>query len=235
MNNPSPKYICTNPACESYYDTSLTEFSQDEVISGASSETCCPKCGLNLTMLDFYLEEKKNEKVKKQKRLIINLVSGVIIVVLIIYAFFLFTGKKHSDLKSQQIIHQTKDSVTKAPAEKPVEEKVQAPVKQEPALAKPIVKESVKPKTTASAAPKGRQTKTFSDGSKYVGEMKNGKMDGLGTYYYNSEQLISDRDLKKRVASKGDYVTGEWYEGRLVNGKQFDAENNQKAVIIIGR
>jgi len=79
------------------------------------------------------------------------------------------------------------------------------------------------------------RSKNFENGDRYVGEMKNGEMHGLGTLYYNSDQIISEKDLKKRKALKGDYLIGEWYEGRVVNGKLFDSNNSQKEVIIIGR
>lgn len=83
--------------------------------------------------------------------------------------------------------------------------------------------------------PPGKQSKNFENGDRYVGEMKNGKMQGLGTFYYNSDQIISEKDLKKRKALKGDYLIGEWYEGRVVSGKLYDSNNSQKEVVIIGR
>lgn len=80
------------------------------------------------------------------------------------------------------------------------------------------------------------QTIIFPNGDKYVGKMKNGKMhDDLGTFYYNNDQIISDKDLKKRKAMKGDYLIGEWYEGNVVKGKLYDSNNSPKEVIIIGR
>ena len=240
MSNPSTKYVCTNLACESYYDTSFIEFSQDEVVTGANSETCCPKkdCGLPLTPLDHYLEEKKKENAEKRKKLIKNLAIGIVGILIIIVAIFLFTGKKGPETKTPEpalVVQPATPPPTITQAAPPA--RVEEPVKVELAPAKPEVKEPAKPKETAttSKAPAGTQTKNFADGSRYVGEMKDGKMHGLGTYYYKERQQISPKDLKKRFAEAGDYLIGEFYEGNVVSGKLYDAQNNVKEVVMIGR
>lgn len=88
---------------------------------------------------------------------------------------------------------------------------------------------------TTTTQSNSNHTKSLSDGSKYVGEMKNGVLHGFGTYYFKSHQLISKKDLKERYAEAGDYLIGEWYQGNVVNGKLYDGNNNVKEVIIIGR
>ena len=65
--------------------------------------------------------------------------------------------------------------------------------------------------------------------------MKNGQMQGLGTFYYGQHELISPRDMKKRYAEAGDYLIGEFYEGKVVSGKLYDSSNTLKEVIMIGR
>lgn len=72
-------------------------------------------------------------------------------------------------------------------------------------------------------------------GGSYTGELKNRKPHGMGTIKYTGRTLISKRDAKGRYAEAGDYITGEFYDGELVQGKLFDSGNNQKALIIIGR
>jgi hypothetical protein len=37
------------------------------------------------------------------------------------------------------------------------------------------------------------------------------------------------------MADAGDYLTGEFFEGNVVQGKLFDSGNNVKEVIMIGR
>lgn len=165
------------------------------------------KCGL---------EEVKQEDHKPPppiKKLFL-IAGGIVGVLLIVGAIILFASK--SDSKQKTI--KTEQEVKQMP-EKPTQAKPEEVDKPE------------KPTTT----PPGNQTKTFSDGSKYVGEIKNGKMHGLGTYYYGERQLISQKDLKKRYAEKGDYLIGEFYEGNVVSGKLYDSQNNVKEVIMIGR
>lgn len=69
----------------------------------------------------------------------------------------------------------------------------------------------------------------------YKGEIKNGKAHGMGTMYYTLGVRISPFDDKARAAEPGDYVSGEFYEGKLVQGKWFAKEGKQKGTLIIGR
>ena len=73
------------------------------------------------------------------------------------------------------------------------------------------------------------------DYGKWTGAWKNGQPNGTGTMTYTKERLIDSRDPKKRVAQPGDYIIGEFSNGRLVQGKWFDASNNVKGSIIIGK
>ena len=73
------------------------------------------------------------------------------------------------------------------------------------------------------------------DYGKWSGAWKNGQPNGTGTMTYTKERLIDSRDPKKRVAQPGDYIIGEFSNGRLVQGKWYDASNNVKGSIIIGK
>lgn len=70
---------------------------------------------------------------------------------------------------------------------------------------------------------------------KWSGAWKSGKPNGMGTLTYTREQVIDARDPQKRVAKPGDYIVGEFSDGKLVQGKWFDASNNLKGSIIIGK
>ncbi len=70
---------------------------------------------------------------------------------------------------------------------------------------------------------------------KWSGEWKGGKPHGMGTMTYTKSHLIDTRDQQKRTAQAGDYIIGEFYEGKLVQGRWYDASNNIKGSIIIGR
>lgn len=68
----------------------------------------------------------------------------------------------------------------------------------------------------------------------FSGKLKNGKPNGMGTLRYTSSHLIDSRDPKGRVAQPGDYVTGEWKDGKLVQGRWFGSDNNVKGSLMIG-
>lgn len=70
----------------------------------------------------------------------------------------------------------------------------------------------------------------------YRGTLVSGRPHGVnGRLVYNSTHLIDSRDPKGRVASPGDYVIGEFYEGHLVQGIWYDSNNQVKGSIILGR
>ena len=89
----------------------------------------------------------------------------------------------------------------------------------------------------AEEAAKGvkKVSKGSLDYGKWSGAWKNGQPNGTGTMTYTKEHLIDSRDPKKRVAQPGDYIIGEFSNGRLVQGKWYDASNNVKGSIIIGK
>lgn len=69
----------------------------------------------------------------------------------------------------------------------------------------------------------------------WKGEMKNGLPHGVGTMTYKQSHLIDSRDPDARTADPGDYVMGEFSEGKLVQGRWCDKDNNVKGVILIGK
>lgn len=69
---------------------------------------------------------------------------------------------------------------------------------------------------------------------KFSGSLKNGKPNGMGTLRYTTAHIIDSRDPKGRMAEAGDYVTGEWKDGKLVQGRWFDSSNNSKGALMIG-
>ena len=71
-------------------------------------------------------------------------------------------------------------------------------------------------------------------GGSYSGELKNRQPHGMGTIRYNSRTLIDSRDTKKRYAEAGQSLTGQFRNGRLLQGKLFDSNGNQIETIIIG-
>lgn len=70
----------------------------------------------------------------------------------------------------------------------------------------------------------------------WKGGWKNGKPHGThGTMKYTTSHLIDSRDPKKRMAEPGDYIIGEWSDGKLVQGIWYDSSNTVKGSIMIGQ
>ena len=88
------------------------------------------------------------------------------------------------------------------------------------------------------AANSKKQSASTSTGSvdygKWSGSWKSGKPHGTGTMRYTKEHLIDSRDPQKRVAKTGDYIIGEFANGKLVQGTWYDSSNNVKGSVIIG-
>jgi len=61
-------------------------------------------------------------------------------------------------------------------------------------------------------------TLKFPDGDKYIGEIKDGLMDGTGVYVFAKRQLISDKDIRNRYAEAGDTLKGVWKKGNFIHG-----------------
>jgi hypothetical protein len=77
------------------------------------------------------------------------------------------------------------------------------------------------------------QVTRFPTYGKYVGYInKCGKFDGTGTMYYFVRYQVSPFD--STMTQPNDYVTGNWVNGYLDNGKLKDANGNIKAQLIIG-
>lgn len=70
--------------------------------------------------------------------------------------------------------------------------------------------------------------------AKFTGAVSGGKPNGQGTMRFTSSHVIDSRDPKGRVADAGDYVIGEWVNGKLVQGRWYGSDNNVKGSIIIG-
>ena len=237
-------FKCTNPHCKYNIENDGNEFVLTSDEFPEKNNTGKFICLTNTDNVDCGLIEVDPSTLKNQgskKPLNFKLIGAIAAGVLLIGGLVFFFSGKSSEVKTDE---------TAAPPviETPV---VEAPVAT-PAPAEPVTEtvapeapapkavEEAKPATTKKAVtnvatPKGTQTKKFPGGGKYVGEMKNGQMQGLGTFYYGQHELISPRDMKKRYAEAGDYLIGEFYEGKVVSGKLYDASNTLKEVIMIGR
>ena len=198
----------------------------------------CPENNLNCGLQELKPEDYPKPAGKPLKiKLIAAIAAGVLIIGGLV---FFFIGGSSDTPKTGEVPE----------VDTPV---VAPPVAVEPATpaesAEPAVVEKSEPVKTAAtttssgsnntkasggSAPKGTQSLSIG-GNTYKGEVLNGKPHGMGTMYYKKSGQISPKDLKKRMAESGDYLTGEFFEGNVVQGKLFDASNNVKEVIMIGR
>ena len=96
--------------------------------------------------------------------------------------------------------------------------------------------------SASSGQPINRRNPAIQTGTKnmgyatYKGVLVSGKPHGVnGRMVYKTSHLIDSRDPKARYAEPGDYVIGEYYDGHLVQGIWYDANNQVKGSIIIGR
>ena len=98
--------------------------------------------------------------------------------------------------------------------------------KQETPAAKPV------------AAPASPKPAVSGGGSKNLGYATfkgSWPNDVNGRMVFNTSHIIDSRDPKGRVAEAGDYIIGEWSDGHLVQGIWYDADNQVKGSIIIGK
>lgn len=180
----------------------------------------CPECNSDLEE-----ELSKNSGGGPKKGLIIGIIVAVLLLGGGAAAFFLLGDKEEDDAPIFTQVDEEPETepviVEPEPEPEVVDDEEPEPEKPEPAQ-KPTT--PVKTSGTVSVT-----------GGSYTGELKDGKPHGMGTIKYNSSTLIDSRDAKQRRAEAGQYITGEFYNGRLVQGKLYDKSDNQLENIILGR
>ena len=175
--------------------------------------------------------KKENNGFKK-----IGIISAVVVLIVAIVFFIKRSNSTENEkvvetkkVKEQPKIKPEKKNTQPTPEAEPTPEPEPEPVKV--VNQEPVKKQS---STAKNNVPNGMQTLSIG-GNTYKGEVLNGKPHGMGTMYYRKSTQISPKDLKNRMAENGDYLTGEFYKGYVVQGKLFDSNNNVKEVVMIGR
>ena len=69
----------------------------------------------------------------------------------------------------------------------------------------------------------------------YEGETINGLANGQGIMHFNERHIINPKDPEERYAEAGEYVSGVFHDGYLVNGKLFGKDKQQKSALFIGQ
>ena len=227
------KGVCHN------YDN--CDMAADKVVQeGEKTNFVCEECGKPL----YPVEDKGGIKNPNQKRLItlIGLIVGVIIVIAGIACGIIF-GVKSSRAKAErqrlEAIEQAHlDSIAKVEADSLAAVKLAEEQAAEAARLEAEAAAAAEAARMAEEQAKNEKKQAVATGSidygKWSGAWKNGKPNGTGTMRYTKEHLIDSRDPQKRTAVKGDYIIGEFANGKLVQGVWYDSANNVKGSIIIG-
>lgn len=232
MSTQNKLYKCYKEGCYFRQDHTdgpfLTQMEYDDLLKDGVLN--CPEGNLNCGLQELKSEDYPKPPGKKlNPKLIAAIAAGVLVIGSVVFFIMRQSSEVEEVVEPTEVV-QTQPDVDPDPVvveEEP--EPTPEPVKVEQAA--PV---KTQPATSSGSAPKGTQTLTV-NGNTYKGEVLNGKPHGMGTMYYKQSTQISPKDLKKRMAEAGDYLTGEFYEGNPVQGKLFDAGNNVKEVIMIGR
>lgn len=128
--------------------------------------------------------------------------------------------------RQQAIIDSLKNVAADADAAKLAAEEAQKAAEEKAKAASNV-------KTAAPVASTGTKNLGY---AVFTGKLKNGQPnDTHGTMRYKQSHQIDSRDPKHRVAESGDYVIGEWVDGKLVQGIWYDSSNTVKGSIMIGQ
>lgn len=233
------KFICTNVGgCTSATTKKVFIFNDDE------PHIQCPDCQEE-TLKEIKEEEHQGDKHHVSNKKTRNLVILISIVLLIIagIACGIIFGVKSSRNKAEQrrlaAIEQARlDSIAKVEADSLAAVKLAEEQAAEAARLEAEAAAAAEAARLAEEQAKNEKKQAVATGSidygKWSGAWKNGKPNGTGTMRYTKEHLIDSRDPQKRTAVKGDYIIGEFANGKLVQGVWYDSANNVKGSIIIG-
>lgn len=221
--------ICTNRDFEGQICPKCESKEKQEIPSGQAFE--CTVCHEKLTLVKG--PEKKNG-------MLIGIIAAVAVVAILAGCYFLFSGndEEYIDDELSAIENvQTEDnrSVLEEPATVATEETLVV-VEENPAVEETPVQET-KPEATQTSAPAQSASRSKDLGyATWKGALKNGKPnDENGTMIFKESHRIDSRDPQARTAEPGDYIIGEYVDGKLVQGVWYDKDNTVKGSIIIGR
>jgi len=237
-------FKCTNPHCKYNIENDGNEFVLTEAEFPEKNNTGKYICPTNPNNSDCGLIEIDPSTLKGPRtksplnpKLIAAIAAGVLLIGGLV---FFLVGGSSDKAETVEVVKSDTSSVAPPVAEEPSTplEPVEPEVVEKPESAKTAATTSssgsTNTKASGGSAPKGTQSLSFG-GNNYKGEVLNGKPHGMGTMYYKKSTQLSPKDLKKRMAESGDYLTGEFFEGNVVQGKLFDDDNNVKEVVMIGR
>ncbi|MDE6647913.1 MAG: hypothetical protein K2K03_08850 [Prevotella sp.] len=201
-----------------------------QIITDDDAEFVCPECGEELQ------EYKEPESEKKKSKLPIIIGGVVVAAAIIVGCIFAFSDS--STEPTENVTNSlTTDSAKIASTPPPTPDTIvvrDTLVVKDTVVQKPVVKTNNQKASQPKASISSSGTLHLGYGT-YTGATKSGKPHGQGRLTYSTSYQISLKDAKKRVADAGDYVIGEFYDGQLVQGVWYGADNQVKGSVIIGR
>lgn len=181
--------------------------------------------------LDYQLEKVKERQRKKRIAF-----AGLAVIVLLaaIAVWHLIT--KDDVSVSTGVSDTTKNTPTEIVVEEPTPP-VQPPVDNPPNDDEPVVSEPKKPVVSNPNTPpdKPKPAKPVLDYGTFDGLIVNGEPNGQGTLIYSKEHLYNKFDDKKRKATPGDKVYGDFKDGNLIQGEVTHRDGSTEFLMIGGQ
>lgn len=192
----------------------------------------CEECGKEL-------REVRQKTKSKPKWPLFAGIGAAVVAIVVLCIVFIPSGDEPEVVEPAQV--ENTDSIAAAAAAEAAEAEAKRVADSIAAAAEAAAKADSIAKAKAAAdaektdpKPTTTDPKGSVDYGKWSGAWKNGRPHGNGTMRYTKEHLIDSRDPQKRVAQPGDYIMGEFNDGKLVQGRWYDSANNVKGSIMIG-
>lgn len=215
-----------------------------EVQEADSENFVCKECGEPLYQVSAGRSGGMSPQKKKKVKMLVILLIALLVIAGIVIAIVMISrnAAEKEALEQEQTREQARlDSIAKAEADslKAIElaaeqARLDSIAEMERALIEQARLDSIENAKKQQKKPNQAVAQGSINYGKWSGGWKNGKPHGTGTMRYSTEHLVDNRDPQKRVAQKGDYIIGEFCEGKLIQGVWYDASNNVKGSIIIG-
>ena len=192
----------------------------------------CTECGKPL-------RECPPEKPSNWKRIAVIAAIVLAVICVLLLVFNPFSGGNTTKAGEGDTVTTVTDSIKEEPVDtakagETAEVKGQENTEKEKEK-EPEKEKEEKPQKGKEEKPIAKVSQTLNLGyATFAGPVKNGKPNGMGRMTFKTAHIIDKRDMKERMAEAGDYVVGEWKDGKLVQGRWFDSSNTVKGAIIIG-
>lgn len=204
--------ICLNDECTMCKSKSIQQIPMRK-------ELVCSECGKEL---------RECAPPKKKSKLPLIIAIGLAALAAIVAVRFLFYGGESESPQETETncssVEAHRDTVAQANTESSVNvEKTKEKIEKETTPARQKTTTTTTTTTKSSGGSSGSLRLSYGH---YIGATKGGYPHGQGRLTYSASRQINRNDIKGRMASAGDYVIGEFFNGFVVYGKHYDANGN---------